>query len=537
PTPAPPQFERVTFQQSTLGPARFLPDGQSVISTELRGSSAASPFSARLDSPGLQPLNQNFARVLAVSAAGVAVLQHPATITAYEVAGTLALMPLGGGAPRPLLDMIEDATWAPGAASASGDPLAKLAIVRFDPKGRATTLEYPPGKVLYRTVGWLSTPRFSADGKLIAAFEHPTPGDDKGGVVVLDESGGVKLHGAQFNSAQGLAWSPGGNEVWFTASKNTSQRSLYDLSLSGRQRQLLSSPESLFLDDVLPDGRALIASEQERILAMLVTPDHPDPRDIAILDWANRSELSRNGRQILVGDEDADPRYATFLEDASGSAPVRLGPGDPNDLSSDGQWALSMVPGGAESARQLWLLPTGAGAARQLTHGDMIWSAARFVAGRNLIVALGNAPGRARRTYLIAWNGAVQPLTPEGVLGILSTPDGKNILAMDRDRLFTYPVGGGPAAAVPAHLNPGQSPVGFGPDSSTLYVQDTTAGNVARVTRVNLGSGAQQPMFQISMRDRPAGPLRISGISADGKTYIYTYASTVSTLYVVTGLH
>ena len=161
------------------------------------------------------------------------VIQHLQSVGAgYARAGTLARLPLGGGAPRPVLDSIQYADWAPDGKD--------FAVVRFVPASHVYRLEYPVGKVLYETAGWISHPRFSRDGKRIAFLDHPVFGDDKGAVAVVDLEGHHKQLGSGYGSVQGVTWSPDGDEIWFNAIAEGVHRSLYAVTLGGRERSLYS---------------------------------------------------------------------------------------------------------------------------------------------------------------------------------------------------------------------------------------------------------------------------------------------------------
>jgi hypothetical protein len=537
---APPRYERLTYQLGSFRSAQFTADGTEVLATgEMFGDPRTRAFSTRLDGVGLQAMGSGFERVLDTAPGTAAVLQNQYRVIAFQTAGTLALMPLGGGAPRPLLENVEDATFVPGGA----DPAA-LAIVRYHRESHVSSLEFPVDTVLLQNNGWYSSPRFSRDGSLLAVLEHSESGDDAGNVVVLDRHGRVRLRGPHFGSTQGLAWSPDSKEIWYTASTKGINRDLYTLPLAGANRLLLSGPSSLTLDAVVGDGRALVTSSTDRDTALVVTGDHPQPRDYSVLDWPEWSTVSADGKNFLIGDENAGARYATYLETAAGSAPLRLGDGDPYDLSDDGQWALSFVPETNGKPWQLWLLPTGAGMQRALTHGDVAWVEARFVPGQHAIVADGFEPGKARRAYLVDWNGTMRAVTPEGVTGYLPTPDGKFVLGLTGDGAAAlYPLAGGAPQPLRIRLATatGQTlptAVRFASDDAHLYVTRRTADLSLRVLRLDLASGAELPVFTLSTNALPgASPPMLTGISTDGKSYVYKYETLLSTLYVISGLH
>src|SRR2546430_15468249 len=62
---------------------------------------------------------------------------------------------------------------------------------------------------------------------------------------------------------EGLAWSPVGDEVWFTAHKGGEAFALHAVTLSGRERLILRMPASLMLHDISRDGH--VRSEERRV--------------------------------------------------------------------------------------------------------------------------------------------------------------------------------------------------------------------------------------------------------------------------------
>src|SRR5438105_15290511 len=89
-----------------------------------------------------------------------------------------------------------------------GRQSGNLAVVR-DVGGR-NRLEYPVGKVLYETGGWISHPRISPKGDMVAFLDHSLQGDDSGSVAFVDLSGTKKKLSGDWYSVQGLAWSADG---------------------------------------------------------------------------------------------------------------------------------------------------------------------------------------------------------------------------------------------------------------------------------------------------------------------------------------
>ena len=103
----------------------------------------------------------------------------------YQTMGTLARVPLAGGAPREILESVQDADWSP-------DGRVSRRVPR---RGQPGPLEYPVGKVLYETPGWVSGIRVSPDGRLLAFVEHIQRGNNNGHLRIIDTAGKVRLAG------------------------------------------------------------------------------------------------------------------------------------------------------------------------------------------------------------------------------------------------------------------------------------------------------------------------------------------------------
>ena len=526
---APPKFVQLSFQQGFVDSARFLPDGQSIISASQWGSdSSLSLYTGRLDSQGLRPMGVKADQLSSVSNNGeLLVIQDLRRIgPGYAFVGTLARLPLGGGAPRPILDNVQYADWAPDGK--------EFAVVRFIPDKHVYRLEFPVGKVLYETNGWVSHPRFSHDGQKIAFLDHAVFGDDQGSVAVVDLEGHRKQLSGTYSSTQGLAWSPKGDEIWYSAVTDGVYRSVYATTLSGHSRPLLSAPGNVDIQDALPDGRVLVSDVNVRLILMVSTPDYPQGRDFTWMDWAYGARFSADSKQILFGDQHSGVNYGTFLRNLDGSPAVRLGEGDPMDVSADGKWALSRLP---SSPQQLLLLPTGTGEPRAITHSKISHLGARWLPdGR--ILAVGNEPGHPERTFVITLNGDETPVTPEGVRARVVTGDGKRILALDTENSqfeFISLDGGQPQPA--PQFQKGDLPIDFTSDDSAVYVSRGGEHNMVEIWRVELASGKRTLMRNITLTEAPSITGGVSAVvSRDGKNYAYTYVRIISTEYAVEGL-
>jgi len=82
---------------------------------------------------------------------------------------------------------------------------------------------------------------------------------------VADLAGHVRTVSPEWESADGLAWSRDGKEIWFTATQKGLRRELLAANMSGKVRKLLGLPAGMTLQDVAEDGRALVSVDNERV--------------------------------------------------------------------------------------------------------------------------------------------------------------------------------------------------------------------------------------------------------------------------------
>jgi hypothetical protein len=258
-----PTFQRLTFQRGTVSTARFGPDGNSVYYTAAWSGAAPRIFSLRPGNPESSTLPLPAAELLSISSSGeMAVLLEPNySLSGFALHGTLARVPLSGAAPKEVLANVSYAEWAPGGS--------ELAVVHRT--GGKDRLEYPIGKVLYETAGWIQNPRFSSDGRSIAFIDHSSAGDD-GAVSIVDRNGKKAELAGPWATVQGLAWSPEGLEIWFTAAREGIERMVYGVSPGGKLRLIRTMQGTPALLDVRKDGGALITEDDYRSSLLCFRP-------------------------------------------------------------------------------------------------------------------------------------------------------------------------------------------------------------------------------------------------------------------------
>jgi Tol biopolymer transport system component len=536
PAPIPPTFRQITFQRGTIWSARFAPDGQTIVYGAAWEGHPVEPFLTRLGGPESRPLGFPGAEILAISSGGEnAISLDRQFIGGWSFAGTLARVALAGGAPRPVLEDVEWADWSP-----DGSTLAVVRKVR----GK-TQLEYPIGKVLYATAGWISHARVSGKGDRVAFLDHPLLGDDRGSVAVVDRSGNQRTLAGEFESVQGLAWSASGDQVYYTATVETGNaRALHAVTLAGIERRVATVAGSLTLHEVSKDGRILFGRETARVAIVGAATGGVKERDLSALDWSLAMDLSPDGRSLLISEQGqgAGSNYAVYLRRMDTDAPpVLLGEGVAAALSPDGKWVLAVLP---SQRRKLILLPTGAGEVKRLPETELTYqtSGATFLPDGRRIVCVASEAGHGVRLYVQGLEGGKpRPISPEGVHISLGahplSPDGRLVAAIGLDRtLRLYPVDGGEARAIPG-IEPGELPIRFSSDGRALYVYRQPE-LPARIFRLELATGRRSLWKVISPSD-PAGITngiaRIQ-LSADGQSYAYNVSRFLSELYVAEGI-
>jgi len=521
------EFRRLTFRRGYVPTARFSPDGQTIIYSAAWGAEDVRLYSGRRDRPEYRALDLPAAYILAISSLGeMALLSSQRPKMPMEREGTLSVAPLAGGSPRELVRNVQSADWTPDGK--------ELAVVRPFQRYR---LEWPVGKMLYETEGKIADPRVSPDGMHVAYVDQPQYGDDAGFVAIADRSGKRQRLSRDWRSCQGLAWSPKGDEVIFTAASKAGGRQLYAVSLNGQERTLAEEADRLLLHDVSRDGELLLTHESYRYGIFGSLADGQGERDLSWLDAGLLNDMSRDGKAVLFAEGGAavGGNPLVYLRRAQDPQPVQLGTGRFPAVAPNMQWVACLADW---EAAQILLLPVGAGDSRRLPTGPL--SRIEYVRwlpdSRRLLVS-GAEKGKPRRIYVQDIDGGLpHPISADGVAlcAAALAPDGRHCVGCANGKGYLIPVEGGAPITI-AGWKTGEELIAFSPDGSSAYVQllDTVP---ARVERLELATGKRSP-WKTFLPVNSAGITAIGPIAMtpDLRCFAYNCESVISELYVLGG--
>jgi len=517
-----------TFRQEAIFTARWAPDGKTIVYSAARAGTVPRLYVVRPDYPEPQSLGPDSAHLLAISSTGeLALLTHPRHESHRLFTGTLARMPLGGGAPREVMEKVQEADWSPDGS--------QLAITRR--VGDEDQLEYPVGTVLYRSRsgGYLSDPRVSPTGDRVAFFDHQLRGDDRGVVMAVDTTGKATALTAEFWGLEGLAWEPVGQSVLFAGASHGGMYQVHRAAAGLEARLVLPSPGTLTLHDVARDGRWLVTRDDQPLRILVHPPGSTGLRDLSWLDNSLNPRISADGELLTFTDQSiqAGPRYAVMIRKTDGSPVVRLGAGAPRAISGDKRW----VVGRLLTVPQQWVLyPTGAGEPRPLkwTSLEPTTSVDFFPDGRSLFVC-GNEPDKPSRCYRSPLDASsLEPVTPDSVGSGLVSPDGQSVAHLSGGSWWVQPIAGGSPRIVP-NLND-EEVLRWSPDGAALWVLSGTT-DALRVVRVDIASGRRSPLLTMqSPSDLPIFAIFGVSLADDPRVYAYSAWSYTSLLFTIQGV-
>jgi Tol biopolymer transport system component len=530
-------YQRVTFDEGFVFAARFGPDPRTIVYSADWENQPRDIFVTSLDNSSARALGYKGADLLSVSAANgaLAILVDSWIISPYNRRGTIARASLNLGAPHKELDRIQFADFAPDGS------LAVTRQTEWKGPGSGSAIEWPQGRIFVdRTKDGesaaLRNPRISPLGSHVAFFVCESPGGCS--LTIADTEGKTVAKSPPHSSEWGLAWAPGGREVWF-AVKNGGQCAVYALDLNGVQRLLLRTPGDLTVHDVSADGRMLASVDDVR--SRLETRDSPtaQPRDLSWKEGGSMRDVSRNGTLLFDGTGISAGRGSVYVRRSGESEPLPISGGRAIGISDEGATALvlSRAPGNRDL--RLSLVPT-TGLAQILDVGPIeSVSYGIFLKGGRLVLEL-SKPGEPPAVFVRPADGGpiTQFFPPRIHMNQHSVaPDGQHIVGIDEAyylQMCSVPSAGVATCARIPGATGKDFLAGWTADSASIVVYHPYPVPV-EVERVNITTGRRDPLTMLQTASAAVSGIRGLFITSGGALF-YNYDRHRSTLYVISGL-
>ena len=455
-----------------------------------------------------------------------------ARMTNWMQFGTLSRAPATGGVAREILEGVWDAD-----ISRNGKDFA---VVRA-PAG-PQQLEYPIGKLLFKTNGYISHPRISPDGSRVGFLEHPVWGDDRGYVAVVDAKGRKERLTDEAESIQGLTWSLDGHEMWYAATEPglSQERLVFAVAPGKKPRTVFHVPGDCIVWDIASNGRLLFAHEELGSAQMVASPFKSPERNVSVLGFGVFGAISGDGTTIVFTEaaHGVPSDYLVYFRRFGSSSPVEFGEGTALGITPDSKYVVAEIP---SQPTKLRVLPTGAGEAYtidvapiQVDREYLSW----MPGGKEFVFQGVGTTGLPQGYRVSLQGGVARPLTNGGGAQLWNqvSPDGK--LVLQKLATITDPDG----RAVIVDLSSGRSlaapllrdeyPAGWHQNGRQIFVVRANDAE-ATIFRVDVFNGQREVWKQIRPTD-PAGILSVSRfyVTGSGNAYTYSVGRALSNLYI-----
>ena len=517
-----PAFRQLTFRREVIWGAAFAPDGHVVYAANRDGTRARF-YDLAPDALMPSALDIDADVLLDVSSRGeLAVLRggHASPLGYWE-GGTLARVPMTGGAPR---DLVKDAVGA--AWESDGSNLAVVRTIAGD-----SVLECPIGHAVSGGSDW--DPRFSGPLLAIARQSPTAAGTAEIDLIDAGDRRRTLSAGWDADTLNLAGWQSNGKALWLTGSRiGTGESGIFALSRSGRLERRLALPGEYFVTSVGREGQLLVQRNEKQDRTAVWREGQAGPRELPQIPNVGPVRISADGQRALLA---VDGGQELFLQSTDGSAPVRLGKIRGGDFSPDGKW---IVGASASHGPTLLRIPVGAGPTEEIRIDGYEWGVwnAAHPDGRHFVCA-GSEKGGPPSFFLVdLLSKTARRIAPPGSLGPPHvSPDGTRLAYIADGHPLMVSMDDGTPIPVPG-CDTGDSPAGWASDSRHLYV--VRLGKMpSRIDIVDTQTGERRPWRDLTVLD-PSGAVSFGGvrITPDGRTFIFGESRRYSTLYLVTGV-
>jgi WD40 repeat protein len=525
---------QLTFQPGIVRAARFRSDGRNVVyaaawqgsSLELYETSLDRPESGKLFASDL-PSPQS--ELLAVSSASkLAILLNPHFSRDAQI-GMLAVQGIYESRPGTIFANVSSADWSPDGSTlayTTNDSNAGSTIKTYSLARHEDRVIYPASTYVS---GWFSGVRFSPNGRLLAFEQHMTNGI--GYVVIMNLADKSTRTSAVYPDLAGLAWSPDGKEIWFTAAKTGIIRGIHAMNTAGRERLVYVAPVQLTLQDISKNGDVLVVRNFD---SSIISVDHlrgqTPASEIPGYDWPVLGDLSNDGQRIVFGESgEALPRPSLFIRSPDDAHIKPLGEAAlPASISPNGSAVLALS--NEQCTRVVMFAPDQP--SQTLTAANMCVTSVSWLPNGKQFIFAGAKQGQSNRCYLQSLDrSGMRAITSDNFRCDLISPDGAYTLANSGNDFYKVAIDKAEApikVKFPAHFVPIRwiaadrvfaiEEFGF----SEIDTIDLTSGAIVDKTPIRLPSGVDS--------------VSILKIGADNNTFAYSAVRRSSDLYVIQGL-
>jgi tRNA A-37 threonylcarbamoyl transferase component Bud32/Tol biopolymer transport system component len=530
-----PAYRQVTFERGFVYAARFAPDERSVVYSASWEGQPLQVYLTHPGSPESRALNLLNSTLFAASEKDLAISIGCRNRYIGDCQGTLALVPISGGAPREIAEEVVAADWT----SDGSD----MAIVRHS-EGKYR-VEYPRGKVIHESSKPLGFVRIAPDGKSLAFAQYVGEWGDAGQVFVLDRNGKELTHSQMYVSLEGVAWPPSSEEVWLAGTTDTGWAdAIFALRMNGQEHVVLRLPGMLRLHDISRDGAVLLSKDVWRSDLMYRGANDKSERKLSWLDYAQARDITDDGKLVSFADwgQAAGTSALAFVRSTDGSPAVKLGTWDEPVLSPDGTRVLA-VEGITVGTGKPSVVPIGVGEIKKFEVGEIqdVQSMGWMPDGKSFYY--GADDGHGFRMYLQDLAGG-KPRAVTPVISVksyyfethLASPDGKFLFVRDTSgNAKLFPVAGGPPQDVAGWM-PDDVWITWAKDGKQAYVFHDEQSS-ANVYRLDVTTGKRGFVAKLAPADT-AGVTSISSVlyTPDGKAYAYSGTQELSELFIVDGV-
>jgi hypothetical protein len=351
----------------------------------------------------------------------------------------------------------------------------------------------------------------------------------------------VRILSEAFNYMHGIAWSADAEEILVShgSVRDGGHVTAYSPA-DGRSRSLLRTMTPSRLHDVAANGAILLTADSVPISIEGRLAEGTVRLGIGAGTGATIDGISEDGSTVVgtIGGVIDQGEYQSFYRRGGDGDDIGLGSGGGAGITPDGRWALLSTLHRDRS--KLRMVPTGPGEARVVDLGDVelepsSWDSVTATATGRRIAFRGRRGVEEPRGFVLDLDGSAPPrvVTPEGAHELRISPDGRLLVAADRDgALALYPTDGGPERAI-AGAAAGEAAVAWASGSDALYLWDRTL--PVRLARLDLATGKRELALEWRASGSGEALYGLLTVTTDARYFVMRFRSGVSSLVVARG--